>query len=52
MAFYILRYSKMPASLIEEGFMDFRVDIKIIRNDKKLAELGVKVAREVDKNIT
>lgn len=49
MAFYILRYSKMPAALIEGGFMDSRVDIKVMRNDKKLAELGVKVAREVAK---
>jgi N-acetylmuramoyl-L-alanine amidase len=49
MAFYVLRNTTMPAALIEGGFMDSRVDIKVMRNNKKLAELGVRVAQEVAK---
>src|SRR5690606_7697424 len=42
--FYVIRYTKMPAILVEGGFMDSRVDIKALRDDKKLYAQGVAVA--------
>ena len=37
---HILRYSKMPAILIEGGFMDSEIDILALRNDQKLNAQG------------
>lgn len=44
---YITRKSKMPAILIEGGFMDSNIDIKKLRNDKVLENAGLEVAKAV-----
>lgn len=45
--FHVLRETKMNAVLIEGGFMDSRIDIKSMRDDKKLKAQGEAVARGV-----
>lgn len=42
--FHVLRLSKMPAILVEGGFMDSTTDIIPMRNDTKLKEQGYAVA--------
>lgn len=37
---HMLRYSKMPAILVEGGFMDSEIDILALRNDQKLKAQG------------
>lgn len=49
LGFYVLRYTNMPAALIEGGFMDSRKDIKVMRDAGRLAELGRRVAQEYAK---
>lgn len=46
---YIIKNSAMPCILLEGGFMDSTSDIKVLRNDKKMAELGRNVAKAVAK---
>jgi len=43
--FHVLRETKMPAVLIEGGFMDSRIDIKAMRDDKRLKAQGEAVAK-------
>ncbi|MFL2132987.1 N-acetylmuramoyl-L-alanine amidase [Desemzia sp. FAM 23990] len=45
--FAVLRNTKMPATLIEGGYMDSTIDIKVLRDNKKTASLGTKVAQAV-----
>lgn len=47
--YHILRETKMPAVLIEGGFMDSVVDIKKLRDDKVLENAGREVARALAK---
>lgn len=47
--FHMLRESKMPAILIEGGFMDSNIDIKKLRNDKVLEQAGKHIADAVAK---
>ncbi|HWK21624.1 MAG TPA: N-acetylmuramoyl-L-alanine amidase [Ureibacillus sp.] len=42
---HIVRETSMPAILIEGGFMDSLIDIKKLRDNKVLAEVGKSVAR-------
>jgi len=42
--FHVLRESKMPSVLIEGGFMDSTIDIKVLRDDSKLRAQGEAVA--------
>lgn len=42
--FHVLRETKMPAILVEGGFMDSLADILALRNDAKLAAQGEAVA--------
>lgn len=42
--FHMLRESKMPAILIEGGFMDSTIDIKKLREDKVLKQAGKDIA--------
>lgn len=42
--FHMLRDSRMPAILIEGGFMDSTIDIKKMRNDKVLENTGIALA--------
>src|SRR5690606_34781216 len=42
--FHMVRESKMPAILIEGGFMDSTVDIKKMRDDKVLDAVGKAIA--------
>jgi N-acetylmuramoyl-L-alanine amidase len=46
---HIVRETKMPAVLIEGGFMDSTIDIKKLRDDRVLASAGAEVARGVVK---
>lgn len=41
---YMVRYSKMPAILTEGGFMDSRIDIKVMRDNEKLKAQGYAIA--------
>jgi N-acetylmuramoyl-L-alanine amidase len=43
--YHVLRETNMPAVLIEGGFMDSRIDIKVMRDDKRLKAQGEAVAR-------
>lgn len=43
--FHILRETRMPAILIEGGFMDSLIDIKKLRDDKVLENAGIQIAR-------
>jgi N-acetylmuramoyl-L-alanine amidase len=43
--YHVLRETKMPAVLIEGGFMDSRIDIKSMRDDKRLKAQGEVVAK-------
>src|SRR5690625_192810 len=45
--FHMLRESRMPAILIEGGFMDSRIDIKKMRNSKVLNAAGKAIAEGV-----
>src|SRR5690625_3151349 len=45
--FHMLRESKMPAILIEGGFMDSNIDIKKLRDDKVLERAGKNIADAV-----
>ena len=45
--FHVLRETNMSAVLIEGGFMDSRIDIKAMRDDKRLKAQGEAVARGV-----
>lgn len=47
--FHMLRESKMPAILIEGGFMDSTIDIKKLRNDSVLKEAGRSIADSIAK---
>lgn len=47
--FYVLKNTRMPGALIEGGFMDSRIDIKVMRDKSKLVELGRNVAFAVAK---
>lgn len=47
--YHILRETKMPAVLIEGGFMDSVIDIKKLRDDKVLENAGREVARALAK---
>lgn len=47
--FHVLRESKMPAILIEGGFMDSTIDIKKLRDDNVLKRAGINVADGVAK---
>lgn len=49
LGFYVVRYTKMPSALIEGGFMDSNIDIKVMRNPHKTDLLGREVARQVAK---
>lgn len=42
--FHVLRETKMPAVLIEGGFMDSITDIEVLRNDQLLKAQGVEIA--------
>src|SRR5699024_8703770 len=46
---HIVRETRMPAILIEGGFMDSTIDIKKLRNDKVLANAGVLIAQAIAK---
>ena len=46
---HILRETKMPAILIEGGFMDSLIDIKKLRDDKVLENVGREVAKALAK---
>lgn len=43
--FHVLRETKMPSVLIEGGFMDSRIDIKAMRDDKRLKAQGEAIAK-------
>lgn len=45
--FHITRETKMPAILIEGGYMDSKTDIKKLRDDKVLKNAGIAVAEGV-----
>lgn len=45
--FYVLKFTQMPAILIECGYMDSTIDIKKMRNKKVLENVGVKIARAI-----
>ena len=47
--FHMLRESKMPAILIEGGFMDSTIDIKKMRDDNVLKRAGINIADAVAK---
>ena len=47
--YHILRETKMPAVLIEGGFMDSLIDIKKLRDDKVLENAGREIARALAK---
>src|SRR5690554_5739291 len=47
--YHILRETKMPAVLIEGGFMDSVIDIKKLRDDKVLEKAGREIARALAK---
>src|SRR5690625_4013801 len=47
--FHMLRESKMPAILIEGGFMDSNIDIKKLRNKKVLENAGRNIAEGIAK---
>lgn len=47
--FHVLRESKMPAILIEGGFMDSTIDIKKLRDDNVLKRAGINIADAVAK---
>lgn len=44
---HMLRESKMPAILVEGGFMDSEIDIKALRNDQKLKAQGEAIGQGV-----
>ena len=46
---HIVRETKMPAILIEGGFMDSTIDIKKLRDDKVLENAGREIARALAK---
>ncbi|MDC3414257.1 N-acetylmuramoyl-L-alanine amidase [Terrihalobacillus insolitus] len=45
--FHVLRETKMPAILIEGGFMDSEIDIKKLRDDSVLEKVGQAIAEGV-----
>ncbi len=45
--FYVLRETKMPAILIEGGFMDSLIDIEKLRNKKQLYNQGIAIAKGI-----
>ena len=45
--FHVVRETNMPAVLVEGGFMDSRIDIKAMRDDKRLKAQGEAIARGV-----
>lgn len=45
--FHELRETRMPANLTEGGYMDSRIDIKVMRDDAKVKESGRQVARNL-----
>jgi len=47
--FHVLRETFMPAILIEGGFMDSSIDIKVLRDDSKLRAHGEAIAEGVAK---
>lgn len=47
--FHMLRESRMPAILIEGGFMDSTIDIKKLRDDNVLKRAGINIADAVAK---
>ena len=42
---HIVRETKMPAILVEGGFMDSTIDIKVLRDSNKLKKAGVLIAQ-------
>jgi len=48
---WIIRKTKMPAILIEGGFMDSTIDIKKLRNNKVLENAGISIAKAVAKHL-
>ena len=42
---HIVRETKMPAILVEGGFMDSTIDIKVLRDSNKLKNAGVLIAK-------
>ena len=46
---HIVRETDMPAVLIEGGFMDSIIDIKVLRDTKKLKNIGVLIAQALVK---
>lgn len=47
--FHILRESRMPAALVEGGYMDSTIDIKVMRNKRILMNVGINIAQAVAK---
>lgn len=45
--FYVIKYTKMPAFLLECGYMDSKIDIKVMRKDEVLKATGVRLAKEI-----
>lgn len=45
--FAVLRQTHMPATLLEGGYMDSSIDIKVLRDKNKTAQLGINVAKAV-----
>lgn len=45
--FHELRETRMPANLTEGGYMDSRIDIKVMRNDAVVKESGRQIARNL-----
>ncbi|WP_102707029.1 N-acetylmuramoyl-L-alanine amidase [Terribacillus saccharophilus] len=45
--FYVIKYTKMPAVLMEGGYMDSKIDIKKLRDSKVLKNAGEAVAEGI-----
>ena len=48
---HIVRETKMPAILVEGGFMDSTIDIKVLRDSAKLKNAGVLMAQAFAKHV-
>ena len=49
---HIVRETKMPAILVEGGFMDSTIDIKVLRDSNKLKNVGVLIAQALAKHLS
>lgn len=47
--FHVLRETHMPSILLEGGYMDSTIDIKVMRNNKVLNDVGIKMAQAIAK---